>query len=255
MAVNILLVDDDKDLGDSVRGILELKGYHFFEASDVEHALTLLASEIFDVILLDITLPEKSGFKVLEYLKEHNVPSRVIVITGSAALEHAIKNETLNEWDYLTKPYNPNYLLSFIEHILSDQSQKNHKLHIIKAGDFIKSTPTGELDMIASKQGFVQIAAAGAHLEEYSVLIDLREVKSQLTTNNIYQLASDLAKYGETFRRKTAILTRPHDDLRQASFFEDAAQNRGFNVKAFTVFESAITWLSSVTRITEYPIT
>ena len=108
--------------------------------------------------------------------------------------------------------------------------------------------------MIASKQGFVQIAAAGAHLEEYTVLIDLREVKSRLTTSDIYDLAAGLVRYGDTFHRKTAVLARVDEDLTQAKFFETAAQNRGFNVKAFTVFEDALNWLSNSTRLTEYPI-
>jgi DNA-binding response OmpR family regulator len=254
MPVNILLVDDNKVFGDSIREILKPRGYIIVEATNAENALSMLASQRFDLILLDITLPEKSGFQVLEYLKDKNVSSSVIVVTGTVALENAIKKATMNEWDFVTKPYNPTYLLKFIDHVLTGEANTNHKLQIITAGDFIKSTPTGELDMIASKEGFVQIAAAGAHLEGYTVLIDLREISSRLSTSNIYQLASELVKYDDTFRRKTAILTNPNQDLAQAQFFETVSQNRGFNVKAFTLFEEAIIWLSESTRLTEYPI-
>ena len=105
--------------------------------------------------------------------------------------------------------------------------------------------------MKASKQGFAQIDAAGNELQVYTVLIDLRDVDSKLSIAEIYDLASDLGEYGDTFRRKTAVLARADEDLAQATFFENAAQNRGFEVKTFTVFEDAIIWLSSITQLTE----
>ena len=105
--------------------------------------------------------------------------------------------------------------------------------------------------MKVSKQGFAQIDAAGNELQVYTVLIDLRDVKSYLSIANIQELASDLLNYGATFRRKTALLVRADRDIDQARFFEMAAQNRGFDVKTFTVFEEAIIWLSSITQLTE----
>jgi DNA-binding response OmpR family regulator len=246
VGAKILLVDDDKDRRDSARVFLMLGGYHVVEAADSKNAFSLLASERFDLILLDITVPDKSGFLVLEFLKEKNLASKVIVITGTVGLENAIKSAAYATPDHVTKPYVADYVLKSIKHIL-DQSQTIPKIQIIKAGDLIKSTPTGDLDMIASKHGLAEIAATGVHLHDYAVLIDLRDVKSRLTTADIYELAFELVKYGETFRRKTAVLAREDEDIDQAMFFEIAAQNRGFDVKTFTVFEEAMNWLSSTT--------
>jgi len=176
---------------------------------------------------------------------------KVIVITGTVELEKEIKSSSPGAGDYIVKPYNPRYLLMSIEHVLADQSQPGHKLQIIKAGDFIKSTPTGDLDMKASTQGLAQIAAAGAHLHDYTVLIDLREVHSRLSTADIFELAYGLANYGKTFRRKTAVLARPDEDLQKAKSFEDEAQKRGFSVRTFTVFEDAMCWLSTITQPAE----
>jgi DNA-binding response OmpR family regulator len=251
MAAKILLVDDDKDRRDSVRVILKTGGYVVVEATDGENALSVLASETFDVILLDMTLPDKTGFLVLRFLKENHVASKVIVLTGTLAVENAVKRATPGARKYVSKPYDPEHLLKSIGHALSDRSQTNLKLQIIEAGAFIKSTPTGDLDLMASKQGFAQIAASGADLQDYTVLIDLRNVKSLLTTSQIYGLASELVTYGKTFRRKTAVLARDDKDFNQASFFETAAQNRGFRARAFTVFEDALVWLSNITEPTE----
>jgi hypothetical protein len=72
-----------------------------------------------------------------------------------------------------------------------------------------------------------------------------------LSTSEIFDLAFGLSKYGETFRRKTAVLARPDDELKQAKLFEEVAQKRGFDVRAFTVFEDAMNWLSTITLVTE----
>jgi len=103
--------------------------------------------------------------------------------------------------------------------------------------------------MKASKQGLAQLAATGTDLQDYTVLIDPRDVKSRLSTTDIYEFASELVKYGETFRRKTAVLARDDENIDQATFFENVAQNRGFKVRAFTVFEDAITRTSDISEV------
>jgi DNA-binding response OmpR family regulator len=248
MAARILLVENDKDRRDSVQELLKPSGYLVIEAADHEKALSLLAGEKFDLVLLDITLPDKSGFGVLEFLEKNHIASKVMVVTGTVGLANVITSATPGAQEQVTKPFAPADLLKSIEHVLSERSQTNHRLQIIKAGDFIKSTPTGDLDMKASKEGLAHIAAVGADLKDYTVLIDLRDVKSRLSGADIYQLAYELAKYGETFYRKTAVLARADEDIDQAMFFEIAAQNRGFKVKTFTVFEDAIIWLSTITQ-------
>src|SRR3989339_87546 len=90
----------------------------------------------------------------------------------------------------------------------------------VGVANIIRSAPTGDLDKAASKEGLAEIAALGADLKDYTVLIDLREVKSRLSSTDVFELASELAKYGETFRRRTAVLARADHDLDQATFFE-----------------------------------
>lgn len=250
MAAAILLVDDDNDRRDSVRNMLNANGSWSVEAVDCENALSLIAGQRFDLILVDITLPDKSGFRVLDCLKDNRVTSKVIVMTGVAGIENAVKSSALGARNFITRPYNPTALLRTVAHVLSSRIEIQLKIQIVKAGDFIQSTPTGDLDMKASEQGLAQIAATGIELQDYTVLIDLREVTSQLSTADIYDLGSELAQYGKTFRRKIAVLARDDKDLHQATFFENVAHNRGFEVRAFTVFEDAVTWLWSTAGLT-----
>ncbi|MDP1675439.1 MAG: response regulator [Bacteroidota bacterium] len=251
MIVKILLVEDNKDHRDSVRELLKSSGYLVIEAMDNEHALSMLASERFDLILVDMRLADKSNSEILRYLKENNISSKVIVITGAVGLEKEIKDIVCEMKDKNLKPNNPVYLTKSIEHALSAEFHTSLRLQIFTAGDFIKSTPTGDLDLIASTQVLAQIATAGDLLQDYTVIIDLRDVQSHLSTLDIYNVASELVKYGEAFQRKIAVLTQSAKGHNQASFFETAAQNRGYNVKAFTLFEDAIYWLTSVTRLPE----
>jgi DNA-binding response OmpR family regulator len=251
MVARILLVDENKDRRDAVRELLRPGGYLVVEAPDHQTAFSLLGGEMFDLILLDITLPDRNGFGVLEFLEKNHIASKVMVVTGTVGLANVITSAIPGAQEQVTKPYAPTDLLKSIEHILSDRTRTNLKLQIVKAGDFIKSTPTGDLDMKASKEGLAQIDAAGNELKTYTVLIDLRDVRSKLSIADIYDLASHLGEYGDTFHRRTAVLARADEDLAQATFFEDTAQNRGFQVKTFTVFEDAIDWLSTVTQLTE----
>ncbi len=251
MAAKILLIDDNKNRRDSLRVVLMSNAQFILEAADCSSAISLLTTESFDLILIDVTLPDKSGFRVLEFLRENHLARKVIVITGTVELENEIKSTTPGAGDYITKPYNPRYLLMSIEHVLSDKSLTSLNLQIIKAGDFIKSTPEGNLDLKASMKGLAQIAAAGADLHDYTVLIDLRDVISRLSMADTFDLALGLSKYGDTFRRKTAVLARADEDLKQARLFEEVAQKRGFDVRAFTVFEDAMYWLSNVVVVTK----
>lgn len=251
MSAKLLLVDENKERREALRTVLVSNGQFAVHAVDCEKAISMIAGETFDLILLDVTLPDRSGFRVLEYLRENHLAGKVIVITGTVELENAIKTAAPGAGDYLVKPYNPRYLLMSIEHVLSDQSPSSLRLQIIKAGEFLRSTPTGELDKEASVRGLAQISAAGSVLQEYTVLIDLRDIKSTLSISDIFELGDNLVKYGQTFRRKTALLARADEDIKQARYFEHVAQSRGFNVRVFTVFEAAMIWLSSVTQLSE----
>jgi DNA-binding response OmpR family regulator len=245
MDTKILLIDNDKDRRDSLQLFLKSSGYGTVDATHCEDTPSLHGIGEYELILVDITFPDKSGFRVLEYLKTINSSAKVIVITGTAGLESVMKVDSPDTRQYVSKPYDPHCLLKSIKHILTVGDSEDSRIQIIKAGDFIRSSPTGELDMLASESGLAEIETASADLQDYTVLIDLRDIHSSLSTADIFDLASKLTRYGKTFRRRTAVLVRPDNDLGQAEFFETVAQNRGFKVRAFTVFEEAALWLAN----------
>jgi DNA-binding response OmpR family regulator len=128
-AANILVVDDDDDLRAAVRTVLEAEGYSVEEASGSGIAMGLLDGKSYDLVLLDIALQDGSGFTVIEFMKEKQLSSRIIMMTGTSGLENALRSVELGAEDYVTKPFSLNYLLKAIQHALSLNGAKEDLEH------------------------------------------------------------------------------------------------------------------------------
>lgn len=115
-------------------------------------------------------------------------------------------------------------------------------IKVIRTRDFIKSTSKGVLDLASSKQALVDIISEIKQPGEYEVLVDTREAESGLSVADIFELGITLANQFPLRRSKIGLLT-PMSEADNAIFFETVARNRGVNIRAFTDFEQAITWL------------
>ena len=114
----ILFVDDDAELRQLVSKQLAEAGYAVEESGDGRDAIRKLQNAVFDVILLDIMLPGISGIDVLKFMRDHDLPCRIIMITGLTGLSFAVRSITLGADDYITKPYTLEYLMSSIRRVL-----------------------------------------------------------------------------------------------------------------------------------------
>jgi len=115
----ILLVDDDNEIVESMRTVLESKGYRIMVARDGNSGLTIAERESPDLIVLDMMMPKKSGFLVLEKLKGRAgglIPT--IMITGNEGSRHRAYAEMLGVRDYIRKPFAMEKLVKSIEKIL-----------------------------------------------------------------------------------------------------------------------------------------
>ena len=114
----ILLVDDDNDIIESMRAVLEGKGYKVMVARDGNSGLTLAERESPDLIVLDMMMPKKSGFLVLEKLKGRAgglIPT--IMITGNEGSRHRAYAEMLGVRDYIRKPFAMEKLVRAVEKV------------------------------------------------------------------------------------------------------------------------------------------
>jgi hypothetical protein len=116
---------------------------------------------------------------------------------------------------------------------------------IIQAKDFIKATPTGKVDLNESKKVLGQIAKMEELIGDHELLLDLREVHSNLDHTDLHELILELGRHKEVFRSKIAVLARDDEQFNKAVFLEMCANIDGFTVMAFTDFEKATNWLQS----------
>lgn len=118
-AKRILLVDDDREIVDAIRTALETHGYQILVARDGNQGLALAEREDPDLVILDMMMPKRSGFLVLEKLRRTRpVPVRVIMITANEGMRHKAYAEMLGVDDYIRKPFAMDRLLESVDRLL-----------------------------------------------------------------------------------------------------------------------------------------
>jgi DNA-binding response OmpR family regulator len=115
----ILLVDDDAEIIDAMEYALSSKGYNVSVARDGNQGLAIAEREDPDLIILDMMMPKRSGFLVLEKLRRtRRVPVKVIMITANEGSRHKAYAEMLGVDDYLRKPFPIDKLLEAVARLL-----------------------------------------------------------------------------------------------------------------------------------------
>jgi len=118
-AKRILLVDDDYEIIESMRAVLESRGYEILVARDGNQGLAMAEREDPDLVILDMMMPKRSGFLVLEKLRRTRpVPLRVIMITANEGSRHKAYAEMLGVDDYIRKPFAMDRLLESVDRLL-----------------------------------------------------------------------------------------------------------------------------------------
>lgn len=115
----ILLIDDDKEIIQALRTVLEVQGYRIITAPDGQAGLEAAEREAPDLVVVDMMMPRKSGFLVLETLKSRGAAGpKVIMITANEGGRHRAYAELLGVDDYLRKPFALEKLLESVGRLL-----------------------------------------------------------------------------------------------------------------------------------------
>lgn len=123
MSYRILYTDDDASIRLAVRGEIISNGYELDEADDGAEAIQKLEKNTYDVLLLDINMPGKSGLDVLKFVKEKNLNCRIIMLTGRLGFSVATEALKLGADEYVTKPFSVDYLLLMIKKVLEKEKR------------------------------------------------------------------------------------------------------------------------------------
>lgn len=124
---HILLVDDETVFLNILKKELELKGYDVAAESDGARAMEHFRQTQFDVVILDINLPHKSGYEILREIRSRDQNCNIILITAFASIEGAVQGIKLGASDYLQKPFELKTLLDKIDQLAHSAGTRQHR--------------------------------------------------------------------------------------------------------------------------------
>ena len=127
MAYRILLVEDEENLRSTIRLNLEMEGYDVTEARDGKVAFNLFRSAHFDLIILDVMLPEMDGYTLCQKIRLENTQVPVIFLTAKGASDERVQGLKLGADDYLAKPFNLEELLLRINSLIRRGSKSREE--------------------------------------------------------------------------------------------------------------------------------
>lgn len=167
MGKQILVVDDDERIRQSLGGILKDEGYEVVDAKDGVQALKQVEGEAPDLVLLDIWMPGMDGMEVLERIKGQIPNLPVIMISGHANIELAVKATKLGAYDFIEKPLSLEKVLLTVNNALSfsklEQENKALRQEIQRKYEIIGGSPEiqhlkEQIKIVAPTNGWVLIA-------------------------------------------------------------------------------------------------
>jgi len=110
----ILIVDDDRELVDALRTVLEKQGYHVIQAHDGHQGKQMIYNHHPSLVILDMMMPRMGGYPVLEHFRDKESPP-IIMITANEGTRHKAYAEYLGVVDYLRKPFAMDRLLEAVD--------------------------------------------------------------------------------------------------------------------------------------------
>ncbi len=146
----VLIVDDEESIQNSLSGILADEGYGVRCCSDAETALRLFEREEFDVVLLDIWLPQMDGLKLFEQMKSEGREEEVILISGHGTIEQAVRATKIGAFDFLEKPLS-------LERVVVAVANARKKKELLQRETFYKDELKGDVDLIGESSVMLRL--------------------------------------------------------------------------------------------------
>ena len=124
--MRILLAEDEENIRDIVKLNLELENYEVVETDNGKEAVNLFREQHFDLIILDVMMPEMNGFEVCEQIRLNNTEVPVIFLTAKDTSQDRINGLKKGADDYLTKPFTLEELLLRVQNLLKRSNRQAH---------------------------------------------------------------------------------------------------------------------------------
>lgn len=184
----ILIVDDDPRLRDLLRRYLSEQGFAVYVAENGREMHKLWQRDVFDLVVLDVMMPDEDGFAICKRLRAQNDLTPIIMLTAKAQDHDRISGLELGADDYLSKPFNPRELLARIHAVLRRQQTEEHPSGPSHAAEVIEFGPF-KLHL-ANRTLFKDDQPIGITTGEFSVLkVFARHPGTPLSRDRLMELA------------------------------------------------------------------
>jgi DNA-binding response OmpR family regulator len=232
--IKILLVDDEQEFVETLAMRLKTRGFVPTTAFSGDQAVASLSKEPFDVVILDVVMPGKDGLETLKELKSLNPLTEVIMLSGHASLEIAIKGMQFGAFDFLVKPPD---IRDLVEKINKGFVRKQEHEERIKKAGFVREqieAPPSEVEKQVAGDVPSDLGRLLVIGRESDFSSDLIQYALDISKRMSYQiLALNAAGFNnESFRLFPAAREKVTADFQEISqkngaLFEQAAQKAG----------------------------
>jgi two-component system, cell cycle response regulator CtrA len=179
--MRVLLIEDDRATAQSIELMLKFESFNVYTTDLGEEGIDLGKVYDYDIILLDLNLPDMFGFEVLRSLRVSKVRTPILILSGLAGIENKVGGLSFGADDYMTKPFHRDELVARIHAIV--RRSKGHAQSVVSTGDLCVNLNTKT----------VEISGARVHLtrKEYQLLelLSLRKgttLTKEMFLNNLY---------------------------------------------------------------------
>jgi two-component system cell cycle response regulator CtrA len=143
--MRVLLIEDDSATAQSIELMLKSESFYVYTTDLGEEGGDLGKLYDYDIILLDLNLPDMSGFEVLRSLRVSKVKTPILILTGLAGIEDKVKGLGFGADDYMTKPFHKNELVARIHAIV--RRSRGHAQSVIQTGDLVVNLDTKTVEV------------------------------------------------------------------------------------------------------------
>jgi two-component system cell cycle response regulator CtrA len=131
--MRVLLIEDDSATAQGIELMLKSEGFNIYSTDLGEEGIDLGKLYDYDIIVLDLTLPDMNGFDVLKQLRVARVNTPILILSGTADIDTKVRGLGYGADDYMTKPFNKDELIARINAIV--RRSKGHAHSVIRTGD------------------------------------------------------------------------------------------------------------------------
>ena len=146
--MRVLLIEDDSATAQSIELMLKSENFNIYTTDLGEEGIDLGKLYDYDIILLDLNLPDMSGYEVLRTLRVAKVKTPILILSGLAGIEDKVKGLGFGADDYLTKPFHKDELVA---HPRDRPPLEGHAQSVITTGDLVVNLDTKTVEVSGSR--------------------------------------------------------------------------------------------------------